>query len=311
MFKTIKKKVWAFDAEWIPDPLAGRILYRLPPDLPDRDVLSVMWQKGGATEEDPTPYLKTVLCRIVSIAAVVRRQDGDDVKLRLWSLPHDSRDPAQTDERHVVGTFLEKAGQYKPQLVGFNSASADLKAMIQRGVVLGLSMPEFCKRPNKPWEGDDYFDSRNCEASVDLTNVVGGWGTKTPSLNEIATLSGIPGKMDVDGEQVAFLWLDGNLDKIIAYNECDALTTYLLWLRIAHFGGHFTTVRYEDEQRLVRDMIHTEMAQRGKVHLQNFLDEWDRLKENSGANAMASGTSPEDLSRKSPGAPHSNQSRDK
>ena len=278
MFKTIKNRVWAFDAEWIPDPLAGRLLYKLPAELPDKDVFKVMWQKGGATEEDPTPYLKTVLCRIVSIAAVERRQEGSDVKLHLLSLPRDTRDPDQTDERHIVGTFLTKAGQHKPQLVGFNSASADLKAMIQRGVVLGLSMPDFCKRPNKPWEGDDYFDSRNCEASVDLKDVVGGWGKTTPSLNEIATLSGIPGKMDVDGEQVAFLWLAGNLDKIIAYNECDALTTYLLWLRIAHFGGYFTTPQYEHEQKLVRDMIEAEIAQNGKDHMKGFLEEWDRLK---------------------------------
>jgi len=227
----------------------------------------------------PTPYLKTVLCRIVSIAAVERQQKGSDIKLHLLSLPRDSQDPAQTEERHVVGTFLAKAGQYKPQLVGYNSASADLKAMIQRSVVQGLSMPDFCKRPNKPWEGDDYFDSRNSEASVDLKEVVGGWGKATPSLNEIATLSGIPGKMDVDGEQVAALWLEGNLDKIIAYNEFDALTTYLLWLRIAHFGGHFSTEQYDREQSLLRDMIDTEIRDNGKDHLQDFLAEWDRLKD--------------------------------
>ncbi len=278
MFKTVKNRVWAFDAEWIPDPAAGRVLYKLPAELADTDVLNVMWQKGGASEEDPTPYLKTVLCRIVSIAAVERRQEGGEVKLHLLSLPRVSRDPDQMDERHIVDTFLSKAGQYKPQLVGFNSASADLKALIQRAVVLGLSMPEFCKRPNKPWEGDDYFDSRNSEAGVDLKDVIGGWGKMSPSLNEIATLSGIPGKMDVDGEQVASLWLNGNLDKIIAYNECDALTTYLLWLRIAHFGGHFTTPQYEQEQELVREMIATEIAQNGKEHMKGFLDEWDRLK---------------------------------
>lgn len=277
MFKSVKNRVWAFDAEWIPDPLAGRMLYKLEAETSDREVVEVMWKKGGATEEDPTPYLKTVLCRIVSIAAVERHQTGSDVKLHLLSLPRDSQDPDQTAEQHVVGTFLSKVGEYKPQLVGFNSAGADLKAMIQRSVVHGLSMPGFCKRPNKPWEGEDYFDSRNSEASVDLKDVVGGWGKATPSLNEIATLSGIPGKMDVDGEQVAGLGLDGHLDKIIAYNEFDALTTYLVWLRIAHFGGHFTTEQYDHERRLVRDMIETEIQANGKDHLQDFLDEWDRL----------------------------------
>ncbi len=277
MFKTVKNRVWAFDAEWIPDPLAGRMLYKLPAEMSDAEVFGVMWEKGGATEEDPTPYLKTVQCRIVSIAAVERLQSGTDVKLHLLTLPRDSHDPTQTAEPHVVGTFLAKVGEYKPQLVGFNSAAADLKAMIQRSVVLGLTMPAFCKRPNKPWEGEDYFDSRNSEASVDLKDVIGGWGKMTPSLNEIATLSGIPGKMDVDGEQVAGLWLNDNLDKIVAYNEFDALTTYLVWLRVAHFGGHFSTEQYRREQDLVRELIGTEIRDHGKDHLQNFLDEWDRL----------------------------------
>ncbi len=277
MFKTIGSRVWAFDAEWIPDPLGGRMLYHLEPDLPDQQVIEVMWEKGGATEEDPMPYLKTVLCRIVSIVAVERVARGNDVKLHLLSLPRDSHDPAHTDEKHVVGTFLGKAGQYKPQLVGFNSASADIKAMIQRSVVQGLTLPEFCKRPNKPWEGEDYFDSRNSEASVDLKDVLGGWGKATPSLNEIATLSGIPGKMDVDGQQVANLWLDGHLDKIVAYNEFDSLTTYLVWLRVAHFGGHFTTEQYLKEQQLVRDLIAYEVNENNKTHLNDFQIEWDRL----------------------------------
>ena len=74
MFKSVKNRVWAFDAEWIPDPLAGRLLYKLSAEMSDREVVEVMWKKGGATEEDPTPYLKTVLCRIVSVAAVERHR---------------------------------------------------------------------------------------------------------------------------------------------------------------------------------------------------------------------------------------------
>ncbi|HUT44781.1 MAG TPA: 3'-5' exonuclease [Sedimentisphaerales bacterium] len=278
MFKTVKDRVWAFDAEWIPDPAAGKLLYDLPDNTPDLDVFKRMWKEGGATEEDPTPYLKTVVCRIVSVAAVDRFESGRKAKLHLLSLPRDLKDPGQVSEKSIVGTFLDKVGQYKPQLVGFNSASADLKAFIQRSVVLGIQAVEFCRRPNKPWEGDDYFDSRNSEASVDIKDVVGGWGKSTPSLNEIATLSGIPGKLDVDGEEVAFLWLDGKLDEIVAYNEFDALTTYLVWLRVAHFGGHFTSAEYEVEQQLVRELILSEI-ENGKVHLKKYLEKWDHLKE--------------------------------
>ncbi|HCZ48897.1 MAG TPA: hypothetical protein DCZ11_07815, partial [Gammaproteobacteria bacterium] len=88
MFKSVFDKVWAFDCEWVPDPAAGRALYGLPADLPDRDVLAHMWQQAGASEQDPMPFLKTIVCRVVSIAAVTRqrRRDGS-VQLHLLALP--------------------------------------------------------------------------------------------------------------------------------------------------------------------------------------------------------------------------------
>ena len=72
MFKTVNKDVWVFDVEWVPNPEAGRRLFKLPQDTPDIYVLNQMWEKGGADEENPMPYLKTSICRIESIAAVIR-----------------------------------------------------------------------------------------------------------------------------------------------------------------------------------------------------------------------------------------------
>jgi hypothetical protein len=64
----------------------------------------------------------------------------------------------------------------------------------------------------------------------------------------------------------------------VAYNEFDALTTYLVWLRVAHFGGHFTSQEYATEQELVRELILSEI-ENGKIHLKKYLEEWNRLKE--------------------------------
>ncbi|HCZ48898.1 MAG TPA: hypothetical protein DCZ11_07820, partial [Gammaproteobacteria bacterium] len=71
----------------------------------------------------------------------------------LLALPRDVGDAVQTAERHVVGTFLDAVGEYRPQLVGYNSINADLKILLQRAVVNGLSAAAFCRRPDKPWEG--------------------------------------------------------------------------------------------------------------------------------------------------------------
>lgn len=274
MFRTIADQVWAFDVEWVPDPVAGRALYELDAKSEDRDVMLEMWLRGGASEEDPMPYLKTVLCRIVTIAAVVRKRKGSEVSVVLHSLPKDLSDSTKREEREMLTTFFDGLGKHRPQLVGFNSQDADLRILVQRAIVNGIHAADFCRRPEKPWEGVDYFAKTN-ECSIDLKQIVGGFGRAMPSLHEIAVLSGIPGKMDVQGQQVAELWLSGQLDKILAYNECDALTTYLLWLRVAHFGGHFSAEEYRAEQELVRNLIVEQRAQ--KPHLGMFLDKWESL----------------------------------
>ena len=73
MFKSVKHDVWAFDAEWVPDPDAGRLLYDLPADMPDFEVVQEMWRQNGATEEKPRPFLKYAMSRLVSIAMVTRK----------------------------------------------------------------------------------------------------------------------------------------------------------------------------------------------------------------------------------------------
>mgnify|MGYP001555630567 FL=1 len=280
MIKNVAHRVWAFDLEWVPDPLAGRLVYGISDDVADpAEIMRIMWEKGGATEEDPTPFLKTALCRVVSVAALERRQLPDGtVKLNLMALPHDPSNAEEVAEQHVVGTFLDALGKSRPQIVGFNSLHSDLKILIQRGMILGLSAPAFCERPAKPWEGIDYF-ARGSDFNVDLKEILGGWGLSNPSLHEIAVQSGVPGKMGVDGTDVAPLWLEGRLDRIVQYNECDALTTYLVWLRLAHFAGFFDDAEYAREQQFVADLLQMEIAKGDKKHLEEYLDAWNGLRE--------------------------------
>ena len=276
MFKTVNKNVWAFDAEWVPDPEAGRRLFQLAEETTDADVIQKMWEEGGADEENPMPYLKTTICRVISIAAVVRSvKENGEVALSLTALPHDSADPKQNGEAEILSRFLKAVGEIKPQLVGFNSAKSDLKILVQRAVAKGMQASKFAKRPDKPWEGYDYFISRNNEGHVDLIEILGSYGNSNPSLNEIATVCGIPGKMGVSGEEVAPMWLEGRLAEIVAYNECDALTTYLIWLRMAFFGGFFNQQQYAEEQGFVRSLLSTEGTLPGKEHLLEFLERWE------------------------------------
>ena len=278
MIKKVYDRVLSFDIEWAPDVAAGQLLHGTVQDSPaaEWDAYQALWRAGGATEENPQPYLKTCLCRIVSIAGIFREYnpDGNHTSLRLISMPADPDDLDKWTEAHLIETFLKAIGQKKPQLVAYNSGNADLPILVQRAVQLGLHCPEFCERPDKPWEGADYFSTYS-EHHVDLAKLLGA-GRNTPSLHEMATLSGIPGKLDMSGDGVARLWGLGKRKQIVDYNEFDAFTTHLLWARVAHFSGHFTTEQYLHEQKLVRELIEEEIG-RGKGHLQRFLDKWDEL----------------------------------
>lgn len=279
MFKNIKERVWAFDAEWVPDPTTGRALYNLAADMPDRDVIHEMWQRNGATDENPQPFLKLVMCRVVSIAMVSRSRDRmNRIRLVLHSLPKVANGETRSDEASILKVFLDSVGKYRPQLVGFNSKGSDLRIFVQRGIVQGIVADMFCDRPSKPWDGADYFAQRGSDWNIDLMRAVGGFGRATPSLNELAVASGIPGKIDgFDGGSVVEAWLEGDIGRIVRYNECDALTTYLVWLRVAHFAGLVDGRGYREERSQLRNLLEEKAQSPANGHLARFLQEWDRL----------------------------------
>jgi predicted PolB exonuclease-like 3'-5' exonuclease len=275
MIKTIPEEVWAFDCEWVPDLQAGRLLYRLPDELPDAEVLRVMWEQGGATVENPTPFLRTLLCRVVSIAAVIRRAPKNgEPQLFLHTLP-ESPDDASQDESYILKRFLRDGlATRNPQLVGFNSRNADLRILTQRAITRGLSLRHLCDRLDaKPWESPD----------VDLMELVSGFGKNyAVSLNEIATLSGIPGKLDTAGEDVCGLWFSGRRREIVQYNSFDALTTYLVWLRLAFFSGRLTEEEHRLEQVRVRQLIEERIRKPDGAYLARYLEAWHSLKARTG-----------------------------
>ena len=275
MFKSVKNEVWAFDAEWVPDPQAGRALYELSDEMADEAVVTEMWRKNGATEEVPQPFLKLAISRVVSIALVRRTERADGkITVDLRSRPKDPSNPEDCSEGSILGGFLNSVGMLGPQLVGFNSGGSDLPIFIQRGIINGIQATGFCTRPDKPWEGRDYF-ARDSEWNIDLMTAIGGWSKAQPSLKEIARQSGIPCKLgEIDGGGTARAWLDGDLAGIVRYNEHDALTTYLVWLRVAHFAGHFTTEQYQVEQALLRTMLERRAAKPGNDHLAEFINAW-------------------------------------
>jgi 3'-5' exonuclease len=270
MLRPPQHQIFAFDAEWVPDPDTGRRVLDLPGDLDDEEVLRRMWAHGGATEAEPRPYLKTILCRVVSIAAVIRTVKQGEVQHRLYALP-EGQEALPEDE--LLRRFLVALGDRKPQLVGFNSREADLPILVQRAMVHRLSIPGLGRSAEK-WAPGDFFD-RYGNQHVDLREITGAWGKASSTLHELATACGIPGKLGTDGRSVIDLWRAGDVQGIVRYNQFDALTTFLVWLRAMTLSGHLTPEQLEAEEAQVRALVQQKATVDAAFGL--YLEGWARL----------------------------------
>ena len=280
MFKFgIPELVLFFDLEWVPDAAAAQRMYDLPDDVTEIEAMKALWERAGATVENPRPFLKYLYSRVVSIAFLSRRRvyrDGEPtVEFKLNSLPSLPIESDVVDEAYIIGRFLDWVGRGCPQLVGFNSHDSDLQVLIQRGLINEVSAQAFCDRPNKPWEGMDYFDGRNSEAAhLDLLSKFSNRSGMAPRLDELAKLCGYPGKIDVHGDQVVDLWLDRNITKIVEYNQIDVLNTYLVWLRMVYFAGRISEEVYMTEHDTFREFLEAESIKPEKAFLNQFLEKW-------------------------------------
>ncbi len=269
-----------FDMEWVPDAAGAKRLFDLDDDTTELDAMQRLWEHSPAydAEKNPRPFLKYMFSRVVSIAFLSRktffnRDNERVVEFSLNSLPKLPLEEMDVDEASIIDRFLYILGERRPQLVGYNSAESDLQVLIQRGIINEVTAPAFNERPNKPWEGPDYFDARNSEAHFDILKKFSG-GAMTPRLDEMAKLCGYPGKIDVKGDQVTDLWLERNLTKIVEYNQIDVLNTYLVWLRVVYFAGQLTEEQYMDEQEQFREFLESETAKPEKAFINDFLAKW-------------------------------------
>jgi len=270
-----------FDMEWVPDAAGARRLFDLGDDVSEIDAMQRLWEHSPAynAETNPRPFLKYMFSRVVSIAFLSRKFHYDrDRELKidfgLNSFPSLPVDGADVNEAEIIEKFLYSVGKRRPQLVGFNSQDSDLQVLIQRGLINEITAPEFNERPNKPWEGDDYFDAKNSEGHFDILKRFYGGTGMTPRLDELAKMCGFPGKIDVKGDQVTDLWLEGDLKKIVEYNQIDVLNTYLVWLRVVYFAGKIGEEDYMSEQEQFREFLETESQKPEKAFISAFLDKW-------------------------------------
>ncbi len=252
--------VLCFDIETIPDIAGGRRLYGLD-GLADADVARAMFQLRQ--QESGSDFLRHHLQRVVAISVALRNGD----QFRLWSLGDED-----ADEAELIRRFFEGMERYTPTLVSWNGGGFDLPVLHYRALIHGIPAPRY-------WEaGDEVRDfrynnylNRYHERHTDLMDVLAGYQPRANApLDEIAQLIGLPGKLGVGGDKVWDAYLEGRIQEIRAYCECDVLNTWLIFLRFELMRGRLAGQNYQAECQRVREWL----AQEGQPHLREFLAAW-------------------------------------
>lgn len=250
-----------FDIETVPDVELGRKLYDLQ-GLDDASIAKVMFFKQKQARN--TDFLPLVQHRIVVISAVLRSRDG----VRVFSLG--GKDGAT--EKEIVQRFFEGLDRYTPELVSWNGSGFDLPVLHYRALRHGVDASRYWETgdSDREFRFNNYL-SRFHWRHLDLMDVLAGFQVGgRASLEHVAQLLGLPGKLGMSGDQVWDHFLEGKIDEIADYCETDVLNTYLVYLRFQLTRGLLDRTRYLQEIRTLEAQLESSDG----THIKEFLAAW-------------------------------------
>jgi len=256
--------ILVFDIETVPDVETGRRIYDLV-EMNDAKVADAMFAKRRAESNSNSDFLQHHLHRIVAIS-VLLRQDPD--KLRVASLG----DP-NSSEHELVSRFFDLLGRYnKPTLVSWNGSGFDLPVLHYRALKHAVVASDYWELGEKDqsFRWNNYI-SRYHMRHTDLMDLLSLYQARSyVSLENLALLLGLPGKIGMHGSKVWETYQAGDIVKIRNYCETDVLNTYLVYLRFELMRGHFDAESYQRECHRLRNYL----AAKGYPHLSEFLSAW-------------------------------------
>jgi predicted PolB exonuclease-like 3'-5' exonuclease len=143
--------------------------------------------------------------------------------------------------------------------------------LVNRALQHGVSAACFWDtgRDNQDFRYSNYIN-RFHERHIDLMDVLSLYGGRGSPLDDVARLSGFPGKLGIGGAAVWESYRRGELAAIRGYCEADCVNTYLLFLRFQLMRCVFDAARYAEECSLLRAAL----ERRSEPHWREFLSLW-------------------------------------
>ncbi len=250
-----------FDIETVPDVELGRRVFGLE-GLADAQVARAMFAQARAASG--SEFLPHEQHQVVAIACALRTRE----QFRSWSLGDEG-----AGEAELIARFYDGIEKYTPDLVSWNGGGFDLPVLHYRALKAGVQAPRY-------WETGDAdtafrynnYLSRYHWRHLDLMDVLASHNARArASLQDMAALLGLPGKLGFAGDQVWDAVRSGQLAAVRRYCETDVLNTTLIYLRFEFMRGRLDRTQYEAEVARVRATL----AASGEPHHAEFLAAWE------------------------------------
>jgi predicted PolB exonuclease-like 3'-5' exonuclease len=171
-----------------------------------------------------------------------------------------------------VQRFFDGLERYTPTLVSWNGSGFDLPVLAYRALRHGVNARRYWEvgEADREFRYNNYL-SRYHWRHIDLMDVLSGYGASgRSSLETVAQLIGLPGKLGVGGANVWPAYQRGELAAIRDYCETDVLNTYLIYLRFQLTRGELDPIGYQKEI----EFVEAKLAESGRPHLTEYLELW-------------------------------------
>lgn len=188
----------------------------------------------------PAPFHQVVALGVLWL-------DGDHRLQKLGAFGGESDAPP--DEAKVLHEFSDFVGKRQPTMVTFNGRRFDLPVLANRMLKHGVPFPAY-------YSNRDYRYRYSDDGHIDLADLLTDYGaSRMPSLDALAQLVGMPGKMEVDGSKVQSMYEHGRYAEIRDYCLHDVVQTTFVFLRAELLRGRLDELAYRERAKALWDAL--------------------------------------------------------
>lgn len=212
-FRPVARSFLVLDIETVPDP-------------------ELVWD-AAVDGFAPAPFHQVVALGVLWL-------DADHALQKLGAFG--GEEDAPPDESRVLREFADFVGKRHPTMVTFNGRRFDLPVLANRMLKHGVPFPAYYAGRSG---GLDYRYRYSDDGHLDLAELLTDYGaSRMPSLDALAQLVGMPGKMNVDGSKVQSMHEHGRHAEIRNYCLHDVVQTTFVFLRVELLRGRLTQADY-------------------------------------------------------------------